>query len=393
MLASPRMRVASVGTTIVSVPYVHREVSSQVARDGVTDVLVRVETDDGAVGWGEACSGADAASVEAAIRSMVPFVLGRDPWNREAMRADLFTYGLWQFRTGTGNFAWAGVDMALADLCGRAAGLPLYRLFGGLVRSEVSYFWYLARGDADDLAAQCADGLRRGFGTFYLKVGIDAAADVAMVAAVRDALGRGPRLRLDANGAWSFPDAVRLLGQMADYDIDFVEQPVRDHPAGQLAELRARVPMAVCANEGLWSEADAYARIRARQADVYCFSPYWVGSLAGFHRLAHVAHLEGLQVCKHTHGELGLAAAAGQHLLLTLPNIVEGHQQTAHVMAGDILSEPVPIATGPTWGVPPGAGLGVEVDPDAVREAARRYELEGQFLPWHPDQLGREAAP
>jgi L-alanine-DL-glutamate epimerase-like enolase superfamily enzyme len=119
------VRVASVETIIVSVPYLHREVSSQVARDGVTDVLVRVDTDDGAVGWGEACSGADVASVDAAIRAMAPFVIGRDPWNREAMRADLFTHGLWQFRAGTGNFAWAGVDMALADLCGRVAGLPL----------------------------------------------------------------------------------------------------------------------------------------------------------------------------------------------------------------------------------------------------------------------------
>jgi len=177
---------------------------------------------------------------------------------------------------------------------------------------------------------------------------------------------------------------------MAEHDIDFVEQPVRDHPIGQLAEVRARLPMAVCANEGLWSEADAYARITARQADVYCFSPYWVGSIGAFHRLAHVAHHEGLQVCKHTHGELGLAAAAGQHVLLTLPNIVAGHQQTAHVMAADVLTAPLPIATAPVWGVPEGAGLGVEVDADAVAEAARRYELEGQFLPYQRDQLGRE---
>jgi L-alanine-DL-glutamate epimerase-like enolase superfamily enzyme len=380
--------VATLDTTVVSVPYSHREVSSQVARDGVTDVVVRVETDDGAVGYGEACSGADVASVDAAIRAMRPFVVGRDPWNREAMRADLFTHGLWQFRTGTGNFAWAGVDMALADACARSVGLPLYRLLGGLVRREVSYFYYLARGGADDLAAQCADGLARGFDVFYLKVGLDEAADVAMVAAVRDALGSGPRLRLDANGAWAVPDAIRLLRRLAEHDVDFCEQPVRDHPVGQLAEVRARVPVAVCANEGLWSEADAYARIVARQADVYCFSPYWVGSLAAFQRLAHVAHLEGLQVCKHTHGELGLAAAAAQHLLLTLPNVVDGNQQTAHVMAGDVLAAPLPIASGPRWGVPDGPGLGVDVDPDALRDAARRYELEGQYLPYQREQLG-----
>ena len=172
------MRVATIETTIVSVPYLHREVSSQVARDGVTDILVRVETDDGAVGWGEACSGADAASVESAVKAMAPFVIGRDPWNREAMQADLFTHGLWQFRTGTGNFAWAGVDMALLDLCGRAAGQPLYRLLGGLHRNEVSYFSYLARGSDEELQAQCAQGVAQGYETFYLKVGIDPEADM-----------------------------------------------------------------------------------------------------------------------------------------------------------------------------------------------------------------------
>jgi L-alanine-DL-glutamate epimerase-like enolase superfamily enzyme len=384
------VRVAAVETTPVSVPYRHREVSSQVARDGVSDVLVKVTTDDGLVGWGEACCGADTASVDAAVRAMTPFVVGRDPWNREAMRRDAFTHGLWQFRTGTGNFAWAGLDMALLDICGRSCGQPLWRLLGGLQVAEATYFYYLARGSQESLAAQVADGLRAGFEVFYLKVGLDDADDLAMVAAVREALGAGPRLRLDANGTWSVPQAVRNLGAMAEHDIEFVEQPVRDHPVGQLGELRARVDIAVCANEGLWSEADAYARIRARDADVCCFSPYWVGSIGAFHRLSWLAHYEGLQVCKHTHGELGLAAAAGHHVVLTLPNGVDGHQQTAYLMEHDVLTEPIPIAAGPRWGTIDGPGLGVEVDEDAVAEAAARYRAEGQYRPWQPEQLAKE---
>jgi L-alanine-DL-glutamate epimerase-like enolase superfamily enzyme len=384
------MRVARVETTIVSVPYLHREVSSQVARDGVTDILVRVETDDGLVGWGEACSGADAASVEVAIRAMTPFVLGRDPWNREAMQADLFQHGLWQFRAGTGNFAWAGIDMALWDVCGRACGEPLWRLLGGLQRPDATYFYYLARGSQESLAEQAADGLAAGFDVFYLKVGLDDEQDLDMVAAVREALGTGPRLRLDANGNWSLGQATRNLDALAEFDIDFVEQPVRDHPVGHLAELRRRTTTTLCANEGLWSEADAYARIRARQADVYCFSPYWVGSIAAFQRLAWVAEYEGLQVCKHTHGELGLAAAAAHHVVLTLPNGVEGHQQTAHVLKHDVLTEPLPIAHGPRWGTIDGPGLGVVVDEAAVAEAAARYRSDGQYRPWRDEQLAKE---
>src|SRR5581483_567193 len=91
------VKVASVEAIPVSVPYTHREVSSQVARDGVSDVLVKITADDGLVGWGEACCGADTASVEAAVNAMAPFVIGREPWNREQMRRDAFTHGLWQF--------------------------------------------------------------------------------------------------------------------------------------------------------------------------------------------------------------------------------------------------------------------------------------------------------
>jgi L-alanine-DL-glutamate epimerase-like enolase superfamily enzyme len=384
------LRIAALETTPVSVPYRHREISSQVARDGVSDVLVKLTTDDGIVGWGEACCGADTASVEAAVRAMAPFVVGRDPWNRDAMRRDAFTHGLWQFRSGTGNFAWAGIDMALWDICGRASGQPLWRLLGGLQRREATYFYYLARGSPEQLATQVAEGREAGFDVFYLKVGLDDDDDLAMVAAVREALGPGPRLRLDANGSWSLPQAARNLHALEEHDIDFVEQAVRDHPIGLLAELRTRTRIPLCANEGLWSEADAYARITARQADVYCFSPYWVGSIASFHRLAWVAEYEGAQVCKHTHGELGIAAAAAHHVVLTVPNGVDGHQQTAHLMEHDVLSEPIPIASAPRWGTIDAPGLGVAVDEDAVAEAAARYRADGQYLPWQDDQLAKE---
>jgi L-alanine-DL-glutamate epimerase-like enolase superfamily enzyme len=384
------VRIASLETIPVSVPYTHREVSSQVQRDGVSDVLVKLTTEDGLVGWGEACCGADTASVQAALEAMAPFVIGRDPWSREAMRREAFTHGLWQFRAGTGNFAWAGIDMALWDICGRACAEPVWRLLGGLQQQAATYFYYLARGSQDELAAQVSDGLAAGFEVFYLKVGLDDEEDLAMVAAVREALGRGPRLRVDANGSWSLAQALRNLRAFEEHDIDFVEQPVRDHPIDHLADLRRRTTIAVCANEGLWSEADAYARIRARQADVYCFSPYWVGSLAGFQRLGWTAEYEGLLVCKHTHGELGIAAAAAHHVVLTLPNGVDGHQQTAHLIENDVLTEPLPIAHGPRWGPIDGPGLGVEVDEDAVAEAAARYEVDGQFRPWQADQLAKE---
>jgi L-alanine-DL-glutamate epimerase-like enolase superfamily enzyme len=383
------MRVAAVDLFTVNVPYSDVEVSAMVVRRGVTDILVRITTDDGLVGWGEACSGADVESVMAALRAMLPFVIGRSPWSREAMRAELYFHGLWQFRAPTANFAWAGIDMALWDLCGKAANLPLYQFFGGLMRQEVRYFYYLVRGSDASIAGQCQQGLAAGYEDFYLKVGVNAAADTAMIAAARAALGSHPRLRVDANTAWTISTAIDLLRRWEPYHLDFVEQPVRESPMRQMQEVRSRVHTPLAANEGLWTEAEAYERIRARVADVFCFSPYWVGSLSSFHRLAWVAHYEGLQVVKHTHGELDISAAACHHLLLTLPNVVTGHQQTAQHMTATVCHTPLPIASGPLWGVPQGSGLCIDINEAAVEAAAERYRQEGQYLPYASEHIGR----
>lgn len=386
------MKVRAIDFIPVSVPYTHREVSSQVRRDGVTDILVKVTADDGLVGWGESCSGANVESVMEALKAMTPFVLGRSPWESEAIRAELWHRGIWQFRKPTASFAYAGIDMALWDVCGQACGQPLYNLFGGRVREKANYFYYLSRGTGPELQAQCRDGLDRGFHVFYLKVGLDIEAELEMVRCVRETVGPRCKIRLDANAAWKVNEAIRNLARLDEYRIDFIEQPVSQDPLACMREVRARTSVAVCANEGLWTAEDAYRHITGRGADVFCFSPYWVGSLAQFQRLCHVAHFEGLPVVKHTHGELGIAATAAHHILLTLPNLVDGNQQTAHIMQDDILNDLLPIASTPDWGVPQGNGLGVEINEEKVARYHELYRERGQFLPYDPTCIGKGAS-
>ena len=375
------MKVIQCDVIPVNVAYEHREVSAQVERDGVTAGVIRLETDGGLVGWGEACAGADMESVLAAVRAMTPFVLGHDPWRAETMKRDAWHRGLWQFRESTGNFAWAGLDMALADLCGKSSGVALHDLLGGALRESIDYFWYLSGDTLDELRASAALGVSRGYGVYYLKVGRDLDDDLARVFGAREAIGGGRKLRVDANGAWSFPQARRALSLMAEADLDFVEQPVRQVPRDLLADLRRVVSTPVCANEGLWSEEQARERIVARVADVFCFSPYWVGSLRSFQRLGFLVHDYGALVCKHTHGELGIAAAAAHHVMLTLPAIVDGNQQTTAHMVGDVVDR-LPIADGPTWGRPTGPGLGVSIDQGALGLAAEAYRRDGQYWPY-----------
>jgi glucarate dehydratase len=377
------MRIVRLETWNVSVPYLHDEISSRVARGGVTDTIVRLSADNDLVGWGECTSGPDVASVEQAVHSAIPFVVGRDPWQSEAIARDYFRTGLWDHRPQTGNYAFAGIDQALWDLCGKECGKPLYRLFGGALRDEVDYFYYLARGLPEDITKQATDGVRRGYTCFYLKVGLDERTETEMLAALRSAIGPDRKIRVDANQAWNLPQATRLLKRWdADFGIDFAEAPVPIDPVENMCELRAKVPVALCANEGLGRVEDCLRVIRARCADVLCFSSYWVGSLRNFLTLSWIAHWEGQQVCKHTHGELGIAAAAGHHVLLAIPNAIDGAQQTAAIMADDILTRPSPIATMPRWGTIEQPGLGVDVDEDRLQHYHQCYLRDGQFLPY-----------
>jgi len=348
----------------------------------VTSVIVKLTTDTGLVGWGEACAGADVLSISAALHAMFPFVKDRSPWESADIRRDVFHRGLWALRATTGNYAWAGFDMALWDLCGKSAELPVYKLLGGAIRKEVDYFYYLTHGTLEDISSQCAEGMREGYQTYYLKTGIDLPHEIEMVRTIREAIGPKNRIRLDSNGAWSLQDAPRFLERLAPYEIDFIEQPVREHPMSLMSELRTKTSVPLAANEGLWTEEDANRLILNRVADVYTFSPYWVGSLEKFRQVSYVAHIMGSKVCRHTHGELGIAATAFHHASLTIPNLVEGNQQTAAHMEGDILKKQIPIATGPTWGIPDGIGLGFDIDDAAMNTAVKRFENEGQYLPY-----------
>lgn len=377
------MKIDRLQTFIVSVPYLHAEVSSRIHRGGVTDVIVKLTTDDGAVGWGESCSGADAVSVERAVASAEPFLIGRDPWDGEAIFRDFFKTGLWDYRAPTGYFAFAGIDQALWDLRGKAVGQPVYRLLGGAMRDEADYLYYLAQSSPEDLTRQCEDGVSRGYDCFYLKVGINAAAETAMLAAVRETIGDQRKIRIDANEAWSVPEAVKILRRWdAQFGLDFCEAPVPGHPVAGMREVREQTSVCISANEWLWGPAEVLGMIDGRGADVLCFSAYWVGTIRRFVNLALVADHHALRVCKHTHGELGIAAAAGQHVLLTLPNATDGNQQTASIMEDDILTDPLPIREGPRWGRPEEPGLGVAVDDQKLERYRRLFEEHGQFLPY-----------
>jgi|TARA_B110000908_G_scaffold19023_1_gene21350 glucarate dehydratase len=371
-------RIADVEIIPINAYYVHQERSAIVSRAGITETLVKISLENGLVGWGEATRCADSGGILSALNVMRPTLIGRDVFADEALHRDLWVHGGWHLQPMTANLAFAGIDMALWDLKGKIAGRPICDLLGGPMRDEVNYYYYLPLTNEDELRTLCQDGIERGFDVFYIKVGVDEAREESYLRVIREELGDDRRIRIDANQAWSVPDAVRILTRWDDLiRPELIEAPVKIDDLHQMHEVKSRIATPISINEGLWHEPDAQRIIQERPGDYLCFSTYWTGTTRRFMSLAWAAHYKGWKVIKHTHGELGLAAHMGQHLMLAAPNADIGHQHTAAWMKSDVIVEDLPPAVQPNWGPITRPGLGVSVDEDKVAAAHADYNKVG----------------
>lgn len=378
-------RVESLELIPVSVPYRIPEVSSVVYRRGVTSVVVKIRDTDGRVGWGEACVGASSEAVHAALETMRTFVVGQLVSEYKAIRHEIFHRGLWAYQAMTGSYAWCGLEMALLDLHGQAEQKPMWSLLSDLQRTEVDYFYYFSRGNPDLFDEQLDEVRNGGYRVVYVKVGIDSTFETSLLRQLREKLGAEIELRVDANGAWSVEEALEHLARWsAEFGIGLCEQPVPEFPPDLMQGLRRKLDIALAANEGMGPANLAEFFIREDVADVYTFSPYWVSGSTEFLRLSEIAKSKGATICRHTHGELGIAATAFHHLALVAPGLGIGNQQTASELAFDVLETPTPTRKSSLWGTIESPGLGVSIDEDALEKASTSYAQIGQFLPYTP---------
>ena len=339
---------------------------------GSAVVLVEVETDAGITGTGESTASLAAEGTVAALRAVEPLFVGQPVHDvtrlcHEARHLGSFNHTPWH-----ADFVLAGFEMAVWDIIGKAAGLPVHRLLGGAVRDEVDYFGFV-QGDTTEELVEDARGLAAaGYGVIYLKVGRGDAADVANTAAVREAIG-GRRLRLDPNCAWSVPDAIRMIHRLEPFDIDWVEQPTTLLSVSAMRQVREAVNVPIAADQAVFTPADVYDICRQRAADAIVLSPHEAGGLLAFGRAAAIAEAAGVPVCLHGQGVSGLTDAAQHHLGLCTANLTEGNQIMHQLLREDIVATPDLTPVDGKIGAIAGPGIGVELDRDAVARAAERY--------------------
>lgn len=283
--------------------------------NSVEDVIVEIHTDAGLVGYGEApptgaITGDTTGAILGALRDhIIPSLLGQEIDALEPLMKRL------DKSVVHNTSAKAAVDIALYDLYGQMLGAPVYKLLGAS-RKSITTDITISVNPPEEMARDALVALERGYDTLKIKVGIDPTLDVARLTAVREAVGRDIRLRIDANQAWTPKQAVMLLNQMQErgLDIELVEQPVpgRDFEGLRYVTERSYVP--VMADESVFSPEDAMKIMQMGAADLINIKLMKCGGIHNALKIASAAEVYGVECMIGCMLEAKVSVNAAVHL-------------------------------------------------------------------------------
>ena len=324
-------------------------------------LLVRVDTDEGLTGWGEAFGYNAIPATKAAIETMVaPVAVGRDAARISELMAKL-QLALHIFgRYGITIFALSGLDIALWDIAGKAAGLPLHRLLGGLARESVpAYASLLKYGDAGVVAELTKEALGQGYRLIKLHE-----VSAHAVQAARAAAGDGVPIMLDVNCVWSPKEAAAIAEELIDYDLHWLEEPIwPPENYAALAELRAACGIPLAAGENACTAWQFRALIDSGAVDYAQPSVTKLGGVSEFVRVAALAETGNVALAPHS-PYFGPGFLATLQLLATMPAI-ESIERFYVELDSDLYDGALNPKDGAV-AVPTGPGLGLEPNPDFI---------------------------
>lgn len=288
------------------------------------NLAVAIELENGLIGWGNAApdehvTGETIESVEKTIESdLRALVIGEDASAIERIWAGL------RLRAPKEPTAVAAVDIALYDLLGKTAKMPLTRMLGG-ARGEIETTITLSIEEMEITLQRARDFLLRGFKALKIKCGLDPAGDIARIRAIRALAGKAVRITLDANQGYDVEATLRVIGAVRDCDIDFIEQPVPARDLEALRELRARLPIPLMADESVLDAAD----LLITPAPLANLKLMKTGGITGALKANAVAEARGIKTMIGCMDESRISMAAAAHVALALNNLtyadLDGH--------------------------------------------------------------------
>lgn len=325
-------------------------------------VLIKVTTEDGLVGWGEGFGyNVQGATVDVLRNTLAPLAIGKDAADIAGLMSwlkhTLHLFG----RAGPTQYALGGLDIALWDLAGKRAGVPVSTLLGGRSRTVIPAYSSLMRmSDPQGVAHACERLLTKGFTQVKLHE-----HTVAAVAAARETLGPDIALMLDVNCAWTLNEAMSIAPQLAPYSLKWLEEPLYPpEDFASLARLRRSANVPLAAGENLPNAWAFKSAIESQALDYLQPSVTKVGGISEFRTILTLAEMHGHAVAPHS-PYFGPGLLATIHLAAFSPLIgaIESFGLTLHAPLFGAIG--LPDSQG-MIGVPDAPGLGADPDPDIV---------------------------
>lgn len=355
--------------------------------------LVKVETDEGVTGWGECFGPGNVALANKGIVEKViqPMILGDDPIDRDVIWHKVYNLLRDHGQKGMPLQSLSGVDIALWDIAGKVAGLPLHKLIGGAHRTSVRAYGYgmmLKRESVEDHVARFKDEaaaiIEMGFTATKMKVGLGPREDVKLCHAVAEGAGDA-RFMVDANHCYTTPDAFYVGRALEELGAYWFEEPVAPEDHDGYRELRAGLKVNISGGEAEFNRWGWRQILENRGLDIAQPEVCALGGISEYLRVLALCHAHFTPVINHVWGS-AVAVATNLQLLAAMPALPGGlnpwepmleFDTTDNKFRDELLSEPLDIqgqvkANSGFVTIPAGPGLGVEPDADFISH----YEIK-----------------
>ena len=353
------MKIKNITLGEVNIPLVTPFKTALRSVDSVNDIVVRIEADNGMVGFGEApptavITGDTKGSIVTAIRDFIASsLIGMDIENIDGIMQRLHKCIL------KNTSAKAAVDMAIYDLYAKNLGQPLYKVLGGN-STEVETDLTISVNDIPEMVQDSLRAVQEGFRILKIKVGKEGLKDVERIKVIREAVGPDIVLRVDANQGWNAKDAVRIIRAMEDagLNIDLVEQPVNAHDFKGMQLVTSSVYTPILADESVFSAEDAIRMIQERAADLINIKLMKTGGIYEALKICSIAEIYGVECMIGCMLESKIAVSAAAHLAAAKGIITRADLDGPSLCKIDPY-EGGPLYEGPRIIMPDAPGIGI----------------------------------
>ena len=360
-------KIKEIKVHIINIPAkaVHSHGSGDVAN--INSVIVQITTDSGLTGWGEAApwpvfTGTVEANAAALYTYIKPKIIGKNPLNVEAhltMADNILVHC---------SEAKAALEVALLDIVGQTAKLPIVELFGGRHCSSIPLSFSVANQnfetDLEDISRLYNEGVR----LFKLKTGFNEHSfDLMRLEKLRKIYEDKISLRVDYNQGLKAYNAIRILKDIESFKPEFIEQPVKKNEIEALAEITRVIDTPIMADESVFNPREAFIAAKMRVADIFSLKIMKSGGIRRAIEVASIARAAGISVYGGCMFETGIASTAGAHLMAAIPDLTLGCEfyMPTYYLQEDILCKPFQVNKGQVI-IPTKPGLGVEVNLDVL---------------------------